>query len=65
MATVAVIFGGMTGFLSAVAAMILFNASWLLALGLWSIGGLAVAAMLLVLMSGTRQAQPKLYAEHA
>jgi hypothetical protein len=65
MAVVAVIFGGMAGFLSAVTALILFNASWLLALGLWGLGGLAVAVTLLVLSRGFRQPEPELVAAHA
>lgn len=65
MAVVAVIFGGMAGFFSALVALILFNASWLLALGLWGLGGLAVAVMLLVLARSPRQPDAELIAAHA
>ncbi len=46
MATVAVIFGGMAGFFSALVSLIVFNASWFLALGIWAMGGFAVALVL-------------------
>lgn len=49
MATVAVIFGGMAGFFSALVSLIVFNAGWLLALGIWAIGGFAVALVLVAL----------------
>ena len=65
MATVAVIFGGMAGFFSAVVALILFNASWLMALGLWAMGGLGVAALLVVLSRTARSQHLGLKAEHA
>ncbi len=65
MAIVAVIFGGMAGFVSAVAALILFNASWLLALGLWGLGGLAVAVMLMVVAHSPRKPETDLVAAHA
>lgn len=65
MATVAVIFGGMAGFFSAVVALILFNASWLMALGLWGMGGLGVAALLVVLSRTARSQRLELKAEHA
>ena len=65
MATVAVIFGGMAGFFSALIALILFNASWLLAMGLWAMGGLGVATLLVVLSRTARRPRLDLNAEHA
>lgn len=64
MAAVAVIFGGMSGFISALIALILFNASWLVALGLWAIGGLAIAALLVGLALMSRLPHPDLNARH-
>jgi hypothetical protein len=55
MAGIAVMFGGMTGFISAVMALVLFNASWLLALGLWSLIGMALAGVLIALSLGARR----------
>lgn len=49
MAAVALIFGGTAGFISAVAALILFHASWIFALALWSLGGIAITAMLVAI----------------
>ena len=65
MAAVAVILGGMAGFMSGLVALILFNASWLLALGLWSFGGLAVFGVLIALALPPRLAPPEIEAEHA
>lgn len=65
MATVAVIFGGMAGFVAALAALLLFNASWLVALALWSLGGLAVTGLLATLAMTGRQTQEDLVAKHA
>ncbi|MCF8511043.1 MAG: hypothetical protein K9G43_06330 [Rhodobacteraceae bacterium] len=65
MATVAVIFGGMAGFFSALVAFFLFNASWLIALGMWSLGGIGLALVLIALSSTPRQAGPDMAAEHA
>lgn len=49
MAAVAVIFGGTAGFFSALVALFLFNASLLFAVGLWAMGGLGVALLLIAL----------------
>ncbi len=49
MASVAVILGGMVGFFSALVSLIVFNASWFFALGMWSMGGFAVALGLVAL----------------
>ena len=49
MAAIATILGGTTGFLSALVALVLFNASWLFALALWSLGGIAVALLLVAM----------------
>lgn len=65
MATVAVIFGGMAGFFSALVALVLFNASWLLAMNLWAMGGFGVAALLVILARTARDPQSDLMAEHA
>lgn len=65
MAAVAVIFGGMTGFVSALIALFLFNASWLTALALWSLGGIAVAVVLIALAMASRQPKAAFVAETA
>lgn len=65
MAAIAVIMGGATGFISAVLALILFNASWLLALGLWTLGGAAVAVVLIVAALLPRRSNQPLVAKHA
>ncbi len=65
MAFVAVIFGGAFGFLSAIVSLILFNASWLLALAIWSFGGVAVALVLVALAMIPRHTTIELIAEHA
>lgn len=63
MAAVAVIFGGMTGFVSALLALVLFNSSWLMALALWALGGIAVAGLLVALALSSRQPKSRLLAE--
>lgn len=65
MAVIAVIFGGMSGFLSALVALILFNASWLIALSLWALGGFAVAALLLIAAKLAPQPRRDMAARHA
>lgn len=47
MAALAVVLGGTMGFVSAFAALILFNASWLLALALWAVGGCIVSLLMI------------------
>lgn len=66
MAAIAAIMGGTTGFISALVALILFNASWLLALGLWVLGGMVVALVLIgmAMMPRRETAQP-MSAKHA
>lgn len=64
MAGIAVIFGGTAGFVSALLALILFNASWLFALALWSMGGIAIAATLLSLALTLRTGAPEFAQEH-
>ena len=65
MAAIATILGGTTGFLSALVALVLFNASWLVALALWSLGGIAVALLLVALAMTAGRHHPELIAEHA
>ena len=65
MAAVALIFGGTAGFISAVAALTLFHASWLFALALWSLGGIAIAAILVAIALTVRASAPQVEAEHA
>ena len=65
MAAIATILGGTTGFLSALVALILFNASWLVALALWSMGGIAVALILVALAMTAGRREPELVSEGA
>ncbi|TXI02081.1 MAG: hypothetical protein E6Q73_06265 [Pseudorhodobacter sp.] len=65
MAAIATILGGTTGFLTALVALVLFNASWLVALALWSLGGIAVALLLVALAMTAGRRHPELVAEHA
>lgn len=65
MATVAMIFGGMAGLVMALVALVLFNASWLLALALWSLGGAALALTLIGFALTARQPDADLIVEHA
>ena len=55
MAIVATLAGGMLGFLSAMAALLVFDASWLLAFGLWGGGGLLIALTVLLLALSPRE----------
>lgn len=64
MAAMAVILGGVVGFVSALVSLIVFNASWLTALALWSLGGVALALVLIMVAAGPRRA-PALAAKHA
>ena len=65
MAAVALIFGGTAGFISAVAALILFHASWIFALALWSLGGIAITAMLVAIVITQRAFVTQPEPEHA
>lgn len=65
MAAIAVILGGAVGFFSALVALILFNASWLVALGLWTIGGMAVALILIGFALQPRRPARAIVAKHA
>lgn len=65
MAAVAVILGGMVGFFSALISMIAFNASWFLALGIWSLFGFAVALVLITLAVTPKADMADIAAEHA
>ncbi len=65
MASVAVIFGGMSGFVSALFALIAFDAGWIFALGLWSATGVAMGLSLIGLAMSARRPEPELQAEHA
>ncbi len=65
MAAVVLIFGGTAGFISALTALVLFNASWVFALALWSLGGVAIAAMLVALAMALRAPEPQFDPEHA
>lgn len=48
MAIVSLLAGGMVGFFSALVSLVMLNASWMMALGIWSGIGIAVAAFVLV-----------------
>ena len=65
MAAIAVIMGGATGFISALVALILFNASWLVALALWTLGGAVVALLLIAMAVQPRREKQALVAKHA
>ena len=65
MASVAIIFGGLSGFLSTLFALIALDAGWLLALGLWPVIGSAITLCLIALATSARQLQRELRAEHA
>lgn len=65
MAAIAVIMGGATGFISALVALILFNASWLVALGLWTLGGAAVAMLLIAIALQPSRSKEAMVAKHA
>ena len=65
MATVAVIFGGMAGFFSALVSLIVFNAGWFLALGIWAMGCFAVALVLVAMAMMPQRSNVHLDAEHA
>ena len=65
MASVAVIFGGLSGFLSALLALIALDAGWLLALGLWPVIGSGITLCLIALAMAARHPQRELRAEHA
>lgn len=65
MAAIAVIMGGATGFISALVALILFNASWLVALGLWTLGGAAVALIVIAIALQPRRREQPMHAKHA
>ncbi len=65
MATIAVIFGGMLGFVSALVSLIVYSASWQFALGLWAMGGFAVALLLIAMAMKPHHASAELEAEHA
>jgi hypothetical protein len=65
MASVAIIFGGLSGFLSTLFALIAFDADWLLALGLWPVIGSAITLCLIALATSARHPQRELRAEHA
>lgn len=65
MATVAVIFGGMAGFFSALVSLIVFNAGWFLAFGIWAMGGFAVALVLVAMAMMPQRTNVHLDAEHA
>ena len=65
MASVAVIFGGLSGFLSTLFALIALDAGWLMALGLWPVIGSAITLCLIALAMAARHPQRALRAEHA
>jgi hypothetical protein len=65
MASVAVIFGGLSGFLSALFALIALDAGWLMALGLWPVIGSAITLCLIALALAAQHPQHDLRAEHA
>jgi hypothetical protein len=65
MASVAVIFGGLSGFLSTLFALLALDAGWLLALGLWPVIGSAITLCLIALATSARHPQRELWAEHA
>ncbi len=65
MASVAVIFGGLSGFLSTLFALLALDAGWLLSLGLWPVIGSAITLCLIALATSARHPQRALRAEHA
>ena len=65
MVSVAVIFGGLSGFLSTLFALLALDAGWLLALGLWPVIGSAITLCLIALATSARHPQRELRAEHA
>lgn len=65
MASVAVIFGGLSGFLSTLFALLALDAGWLLSLGLWPVIGSAITLCLIALATSARHPQRELRAEHA
>lgn len=65
MASVAIIFGGLSGFLSTLFALLALDAGWLLALGLWPVIGSAITLCLIALATSARHPQRELRAEHA
>lgn len=65
MASVAVIFGGMAGFVAAALALIAFDAGWIFALGLWFCTGTAAALGLIALAMSARQPKLQLQTENA
>jgi hypothetical protein len=65
MASVAVIFGGLSGFLSTLFALIALDTGWLLALGLWPVIGSAITLCLIALAMSAQHPQRELRAEHA
>jgi hypothetical protein len=65
MASAAVIFGGLSGFLSALLALIALDAGWLMALGLWPVIGSAITLCLIALAMAAQHPQRELRAEHA
>jgi hypothetical protein len=65
MASVAVIFGGLSGFLSTLFALLALDAGWLLSLGLWPVIGSAITLCLIALALAAQHPQHDLRAEHA
>jgi hypothetical protein len=65
MASVAVIFGGLSGFLSTLFALLALDAGWLMALGLWPVIGSAITLCLIALALAAQHPQHDLRAEHA
>lgn len=64
MAAVAMILGGMAGLISALIALVLFNASWLLAIGLWCLAGTCVFGLMIALSVTSRRPRRRLQAKH-
>jgi hypothetical protein len=62
MATVAVVFGGMVGFLVAMIGLVAFGVTALHALALWSLSGMVVAGVLMVYSRGARPSTTRLEA---
>ena len=66
MAIVSLIAGGMVGFFSALISLVALNASWMMALGIWSgIGTLVAVGILIMALAPKKLATKPVIAHHA
>lgn len=66
MAIVSLLAGGMVGFVSAIFSLIMLNASWMMALGIWSgMGALVAAGILIMAFAPKKTAGKRAMAHHA